>query len=124
MVFIDSESSDEFDTYVDLENKKFVITLSADEWKEIQPQRVQYKYIDKKRPLQHLKSYEVLPKNTWTPIIAEHFWIHTKLPCCLSFRRAKVSLNGDNYISIIGRCTACSSYFKGIISEKPPENAR
>eukprot|EP00102_Acyrthosiphon_pisum_P022436 XP_016659646.1 PREDICTED: uncharacterized protein LOC107883669 [Acyrthosiphon pisum] len=118
----DFEPSDKLDS--DLPNKKFVITFCAEEWKEIQPQTVQYKLLDKKRSLQHSKSYEVLPKNRWTPLIAEHFWIHTQLPCCLSFCRAKVSLNGDNYVSVVGRCSVYGSYFKGIVSEKPPDNAR
>lgn len=116
---MDSVDSDE-----DFPNKKFVITFSSDEWKTIEPQRVNYNLVDKKRPLQRFKTYEVLPKNKWTPLVAEHFWIHTQLPCCLSFRRAKVLSNGDNYVSVVGRCSVCGSYFKGIVSEKPPENAR
>lgn len=103
---------------------KFTITFSADEWKEIKPQQIYYKLHDKKRPLQQLKSYEVLPKNSWTPLIAEHFWLHTQLECCLSFRRGKVTLNGSNYVSIIGRCSVCYSHFKGTVSEKPLEISR
>lgn len=61
-----------------------------------------------------------LPKNIWTPILAEHFWIHTHFPCCLSFRRAKVYPTGSTYIIIIGRCTICNSQFKGIVEDKPP----
>jgi len=40
------------------------------------------------------------------------------------FRRAKVLSNGENYVSVVGRCSVCGSFFKGIVSEKPPENAR
>jgi len=112
------------DTNYNFESKKFVITFSVDEWETIQPRTVKYNIADKKRPNQHFKSYEVLPKNSWTPVIAEHFWIHTQLPCCLSFRRAKVSSNGDNYVSVVGRCSVCESHFKGIVADKPPENAR
>lgn len=109
------------DSDEDFPNKKFVITFSSDEWKTIQPERVQYHLMDKKRLLQRFKTYEVLPKKKWTPLTAEHFLIHTLFPCCLSFRRAKVLSNGENYV---GRFSVCGSYFKGIVSEKPPENAR
>jgi len=121
---IDSTSGDESNSDEEpLPCMNFTFTFSPDEWKEIQPLKVAYKLHDKKRPLQNVRYYEVLPKKSWSPIIAEHFWIHTRLVCCLSFRRAKVS-SGANYVSIVGRCTICNSYFKGIVSEKPPENAR
>jgi len=104
--------------------KKFVITFSEDEWFKMQPHKVVYKKKDKDRPLQSFRAYDSLPKNTWTRILAEHFWIHTELPCCLSFRRGKVYSNGPNYVVVIGRCTVCSSHFKGIIPEKPLGNSR
>lgn len=59
-ILIGSESSDEFDSNKGIENKKFVITLSADEWKEIQPKRIQLKQGDKKdlyRIWSRMKSY-------------------------------------------------------------------
>jgi len=52
------------DTNYNFESKIFVITFSVDEWEKIQPQRVKYNIVDKKRPNQHFKSYKVLPKNT------------------------------------------------------------
>jgi len=36
-------------------SKEFVITFSADEWKEIQPQELRYKMNDPSRPLQSSK---------------------------------------------------------------------
>lgn len=74
--------------------------------------------------MQSYRAYYALSKNSWTPILAEHFWIHTELACCLSFRRAKVYSNGPNYVTVIGRCTVCNSQFKGIITEKPLGNSR
>lgn len=87
-------------------------------------QEVAYKFNEKSRPLQSKRTYFRLPKNTWTPILAEHFWVHTLLPCCLSFRRAKVYPTGSSYIVVIGRCTICNSQFKGIVTERPPESSR
>lgn len=95
-----------------------------DEWNQIQPHPINYRINDKSRPLKNYKSHYVLPKNTWSPILAEHFWVHTQLACCLSFQRAKVYVNGTNYIKVDGRCTICDSIFKGIISKKPSNNAR
>jgi len=66
----------------------------------------------------------VLPKNVWTPVLAEHFWVHTQLPCTLSFRRAKVNPSGMKYISVVGRCTTCDSKFFGCIREAPLGNSR
>lgn len=56
--------------------------------------------------------------------MAEHFWEHTSLPCCLSFKRAKVTPDGYNYVVVVARCTICKSYFKGTIVERPSENSR
>lgn len=70
--------------------------------------------------MQSSRIYYVLPKNAWTPVLAEHFWEHTHLPCTLSFRRAKVYPSGHFYIKVVGKCTSCESYFEGIVYEKPP----
>lgn len=63
--------------------------------------------------------YYSFPKCNWTPVLAEHFWEHSRLPCCLSFRRGKVTPNGNNYAVIVARCSICKSNFKGVISDKP-----
>jgi len=107
-----------------LPKKQFVITFSESEWNKIKPTEVIYNFNDKSRPLQHVKQYNVLQKNSWTPVVAEHFWAHTQLPCCLTFYRNKVQPNGPNYVIILGRCKICESNFKGIIVEKPPEYSR
>lgn len=104
--------------------KEFVFNFSIDEWNLIKPKEIVYKINDKNRPKQNIKMYHALPKNQWTPVLAEHFWIHTQLPCCLSFRRAHMFPNGNKYVTVIGRCSVCDSHFKGVILNNPPENAR
>jgi len=104
--------------------KKFVFTLSAEEWQQIQPQEISYKLSDKNNPIRSSRSYVVLPKGTWTPVLAEHFWVHTELPCCISFKRAKVFPNGQVYVKVVGRCSVCESYFEGFVSQRPAENAK
>lgn len=107
-----------------LPKKEFVFTFSPSEWQQIQPQEVVYKASDKNRPMRSCRSYYVLPKGSWTPLLAEHFWEHTNLPCCISFKRAKVFTEGNVYICVIGRCSICCSHFKGIVKEKPSGNSR
>lgn len=92
--------------------------MSAEEWKQIKPIEVMYKKQNSSR------SYLVLPKGEWTALIAEHIWMHTNLPCCIAFRRAKVNDQGNDYIVVVGRCSTCNSYFRGVISEMPSENSR
>lgn len=70
------------------------------------------------------RSYYILPKGSWTSLLAEFFWEHTKLPCCIAFKRAKVYEFGNYYITVDGRCSVCRSIFKGIVSDKPSENSR
>lgn len=83
-----------------------------------------YKLKDQNRPIQNSRSYFILPKGSWTPILAEHFWLHTELPCCLSFKRAKVYPNGQFYVHVIARCSICGSQFDGTVEQRPPGNAR
>jgi len=77
---IDNTSDDE-----EFSTKKFVFTLSLEEWKQIQSQEYIYKVNDKNRSFLNSRSYYILPENSWTPLLAEHFWIHTHLQCCISF---------------------------------------
>lgn len=90
----------------------------------MQPEEVIYKCNDPTRPMRSTRSYYVLPKGSWTSILAEHFWEHTNLPCCLTFKNGKVRNNGNAYVIVIGRCSICNSNFKGIILNRPSNNAR
>lgn len=72
----------------------------------------------------YFRCYYALPKSNWTLVVAEHFWEHTRLKCCLAFRRAKVTKGGNYYVVIVGRCSICQSHFKGTISERPGVNSR
>lgn len=107
------ESNDE-----DESNLIFEITLSADEWKAIHPR--DKTYFEKHGP----KTYKILSPYEWTNIIHEHFFLHTRLPCCLVFKKAKLSLYGMVFLSIRGRCSTCGSIFDGIIDEIPALDSR
>lgn len=122
-----TEDSSDFSsdgTLTKLPTKYFSFTFSPDEWKQIQPQEVVYKLSDRMKPKSSARSYYVLPKGSWTSLLAELFWEHTKLPCCIAFKRAKVYEYGNSYITVDGRCSVCGSIFKGIVSDKPSGNSR
>lgn len=120
----DSSDWSSDDSLTKLPTKLFTFTFSAIEWNQIQPKEVIYKSNDRMRSLNSVRSYYALPKGSWTSLLAEFFWEHTKLPCCIAFKRAKVYEYGNSYITIDGRCSICGSIFKGIVSNKPSENSR
>lgn len=113
-----SSSSMEESCDEDNSNLVFEITLSVDEWKTIQPR--DKTYIEKPKP----KKYKILSPYEWTNIIHEHFFLHTRLPCCLVFKKAKLSFHGIVFLSIRGRCSTCGSIFDGTIDEIPAVNTR
>lgn len=118
-----SDESEEFSSEndIDMPSKNFIFTLSAEEWQKIQPKEVVYKLT---KSHTSSRSYMVLPKGNWTPVLAEHFWIHTELPCNLAFKRAKVYPIGQVYVKVVGRCSACGSNFEGSVLHRPAENTK
>lgn len=54
----------------------------------------------------------------------EHFYLHTILPCALSFKKSKISLTGKTFVSIKGRCVDCGSIFDGQIDSIPASDER
>lgn len=60
----------------------------------------------------------------WTNIITEHFFLHTRLACCLVFKKAKVNFHGMIFLSIRGRCSTCDSVFEGKVDEIPAMDTR
>lgn len=82
----ESKSEENEETY-------FTITLSDKEWEAIKPVNVDYK-----REKYNIKEYTVLPLQKWSSIIYSHLWNHTKLPCSLTFKRARVYSFGETFI--------------------------
>lgn len=87
--------------------------MSVDEWKTIQPR--EKTYFEKPGP----RTYKILSPYEWTNCIQEHFFLHTRLPCCLTFKKANVSWNGIVFLSVRGGCSACGSIFDGKINDIP-----
>lgn len=89
-----------------------------DEWKSIQPRE---KTFMEKRGL---RTYHVLSPYEWSNVIQSHFFLHTRLPCCLKFKKANVSLYGLVFLSIRGRCCVCGSIFDGSVEGIPALDSR
>lgn len=99
----------------------FMITLSAEEWKSICPESVQYSSRSTKRPQVRTRHYLTLKRNVWSNVINEHFWKHTRLPCALRYRSSFIR-SEDDYILITGQCSFCCSKLTGAIAAEPLDN--
>lgn len=115
------DSSSDYENYVQSNKQKLVfnITFSNDEWKLIQPRE---KIYYEKRGY---RTYNALTPYEWSNVIQQHFFLHTRLSCCLTFKkRPVISFSGINFLSIDGQCLECSSSFQGIIDSVPEVDTR
>lgn len=98
----------------------FKITLSKEEWAEIQ--------CEKKYQLKNSKylnrNYKILKPGVWTEIVHSHFWEQTKIACPITYKRAKIYESGLHYCVFYGNCKTCNSELKGTLCVKPPINSR
>lgn len=60
----------------------------------------------------------------WSNIVQDHFFLHTRLPCSLVFKKAMVTFSGIVFLSLKGRCKECGSIFQGIIDSVPAVDTR
>lgn len=119
--FLENKSSNSSDEEEKVDNKdslNFSITFSVEDWKCIQPQSKNYQGKKRSRICHVLAPYE------WTNVVQEHFFLHTSLPCSITFKKASVHPSGRTYVSICGRCSECDSDFKGTIEHIPATDAR
>lgn len=93
----------------------FSITFSVNEWQSIRP--TSKIYTCKRGP----RTYQVMSPYNWSNIIQEHFFLHTRLPCCLTFKKANVSLSSNFFLTIRGRCSDCGSIFDGVVNDTPAD---
>lgn len=65
--------------------------------------------------------YTSLQPGKWTNIFADKLWQQIKLPCAISFKRAKVYLNSNAkcYVCFKGKCDKCGARLEGILLNKP-----
>lgn len=97
----------------------FDITFSVDELKLVQPRETVH---HEKRGY---RTYNVLTPYEWSNVIQQHFFLHTSLPCCLTFKkRPVISFSGIVFLTVQGQCIECSSSFQGTIDSVPAVNTR
>lgn len=104
-------SSDEDE--IDLDTLKFSITFSPDEWENIRPQNKIYYGKNRTR------HFEILAPLQWSHLIQEHFYLHTKLPCSITYKHARVKSSENINVVIDGKYTECGSLFYGEIKNIP-----
>jgi len=114
----DETSSDENISNSEIENLTFDITFSVEEWEVIQPREKIYQ--EKRGP----KTYTIMTPYEWSNVVQDHFFLHTRLPCSLTFKKANVISYGIVYISLVGRCPDCGSIFKGTVDSIPASGTR
>lgn len=91
-LFLDKAFSDDYyesDTEKHFDKLAFSITFSEEEWELIKPRPKLYN--DKK----YSRTYLVLSPYEWSNIVQEHFFLHSRLPCSISFKKAKVQDSGN-----------------------------
>lgn len=111
-------SSDESTTGSEQETLLFDITFSSEEWEIIKPKEKVYKHND------GTKKYNILTPYEWSNTVQKHFFLHTRLPCSLVFKKANVNFYGVVYIFVIGRCKDCGSVFDGTVDSIPASGTR
>lgn len=92
----------------EMEFLQFTISLSSPEWSDMHPENKFYK---------DSRMYSVLRSERWYDILASHFWDHTKLPCALKFKRAKIYDKGF-YLKIFATCKTCKSQLNAETNRK------
>lgn len=112
-------SSDESDCSSQKEKLLFDMTFSIEEWELIKPREKVYD--EKKRGS---RKYTVLTPYEWSNVIQDHFFLHTRLPCFLSFTKPYVSFFGVIFVNVKGKCSDCQSMFYGTIDTVPAINTR
>ena len=93
--------------------------FTQEEWDKVKPIEKCYKRSDTTRPFVKSRQVFVLPKGKWCSLINEKIWESTRLQCTWIFKRARVSLQGQTYISIIGTCKQCSAHIMMQMDDEP-----
>lgn len=103
-----------------VQEKKIILTLSAEEWDSIKPSNISYKSF---HPPPYQK-YFCLTPHIWTSIVSEHFWDVCSMPCCLVFKRAQLTTASEPFVVIKATCKGCRSLFYGVMKNEPPDGKK
>lgn len=109
--------NDSSDTDESKEELAFTITFTKEEWQDIQPSFILY---GKSSNAQ--KKHIVLQPHKWSSLFFTHFFGHTRLPCCLNFKRASVKTSSEVFVEVFGKCSECESVFRAVLCDEPKDN--
>lgn len=102
----------------------FSFALAFEVWQTMEPVPKQYDRHDSTHTTK-LRTYHVLEPGLWTNILAEKIAEHRKkIICTRSFKRAKVYMNGEKYVTISAICTTCRASLVGYVADKPKEGEK
>lgn len=67
-----------------------------------------------------MRTYYVLESGLWTNYLIQKIAEHRKnIICTWAFKRAKVYMESDNYVTLSANCTTCRAYLIGYVPKKP-----
>lgn len=100
----------------------FTVNLSYEVWETIKPVPKDCTRNDKSHKT-HSRKYYVLQPGVWTNVLIERISKHPKkIICTWSFKRSKVHMNSDKFITISGKCSTCAATLIGYVEKKPKES--
>lgn len=103
------------------EKKKFKLLIAEEKWVQIKPSESRYQC---KR--NNKRTYVTPQKGKWTHIFADKIWQQTRIPCAITFKRAKILKSSDAkyYAKFRGNCSECGAQLVGILYNKPAKKKR
>ncbi len=95
---------------------QFQIRFTAAEWHSMKVKDVRY---HEKRNLKGGKSYTIFEPGKWTPIFHSQVYKATQLLCPITYKRAKIFKESENYCTVEGYCRSCGSTLKAVCKYPP-----
>lgn len=98
----------------------FKINISAISWNRVKPERELYHRILDREHRKQNRKYHVLQRGVCTHILSREIARQRKdIVCKWSFKRAKVYVNGDKYVTGSGQYVTCDAELEDFLRNKP-----
>lgn len=99
---------------------RFKINISAFIWNRVKPETEMYHRLPDSEHRQQNRKYHVLKRVVWSHILSREIARQRKdIPCKWIFKRAKVYVKGDKYVTVSGQCVTCDAKLEGFLRNKP-----
>lgn len=104
----------------DVNTIRFTVVLAPDVWNTIAPNEVTYhRNTDDTHNIKQRKEL-VLKPGVWTDVLVDRIAHNSKnIICEISFKRGKVTPNGQNFAKVIGKCVVCDASLIGVLETQP-----